>query len=51
MSKVVLQHTLLGGQAWSRRLRRNQRLRLRDDDALARWVNGGADYALSLPPK
>jgi len=30
MSKVVLQQTLLGGQAWSRRLRRNQRLRLRD---------------------
>jgi TfoX/Sxy family transcriptional regulator of competence genes len=22
-----------------------------DDDALARWVNAGADYALSLPPK
>ena len=21
------------------------------DDALARWVNAGADYALSLPPK
>jgi len=24
---------------------------VRDDDALARWVNAGADYALSLPPK
>ena len=22
-----------------------------DDTALARWVNAGADYALSLPPK
>jgi TfoX/Sxy family transcriptional regulator of competence genes len=22
-----------------------------DGDALARWVNAGADYALSLPPK
>ena len=22
-----------------------------DDDALARWINAGADYALSLPPK
>ena len=22
-----------------------------DDKALARWVNAGADYALSLPPK
>jgi TfoX/Sxy family transcriptional regulator of competence genes len=22
-----------------------------EDDALARWVNAGADYALSLPPK
>jgi TfoX/Sxy family transcriptional regulator of competence genes len=24
---------------------------LQEDDALARWVNAGADYALSLPPK
>ena len=24
---------------------------VRDDRALARWVNAGADYALSLPPK
>jgi hypothetical protein len=24
---------------------------VRDDDALVRWVNAGADYALSLPPK
>jgi TfoX/Sxy family transcriptional regulator of competence genes len=24
---------------------------VRDDDALARWVDAGADYALSLPPK
>ena len=31
----VLQHTLLGGQAWSRRLRRNQRLRLRDVEGRA----------------
>jgi uncharacterized protein len=35
MSKVVLQYTLLGGQAWSRRLRRNQRLRLRDVEGRA----------------
>ena len=35
MSKGVLQHTLLGGQAWSRRLRRNQRLRLRDVEGRA----------------
>ena len=24
---------------------------LGEDDALTRWVNAGADYALSLPPK
>jgi len=24
---------------------------VRDDKSLARWVNAGADYALSLPPK
>ena len=24
---------------------------VRDDEALTRWVNAGADYALSLPPK
>jgi TfoX/Sxy family transcriptional regulator of competence genes len=24
---------------------------LAEDEALARWVNAGADYALSLPPK
>ena len=24
---------------------------VRDEEALARWVNAGADYALSLPPK
>jgi urea carboxylase-associated protein 2 len=35
MSKVVLQTTLLGGQAWSRVLRRNQRLRLRDVEGRA----------------
>ena len=32
---TVLEHTLLGGQAWSRRLRRNQRLRLRDVEGRA----------------
>jgi TfoX/Sxy family transcriptional regulator of competence genes len=24
---------------------------VREDDALVRWVDAGADYALSLPPK
>jgi urea carboxylase-associated protein 2 len=35
MSTILLEHTLIGGQAWSRRLRRNQRLRLRDVEGRA----------------